>query len=741
MGILDGATAAVGAVGSAASLVGAGPASALSGVADTLGSGLKGITSFLSGLSGAKGPKLPLPNPLGAYATYDYILGIGILTKDDLNNPDSTYRAGKRIPLVCKSANADYSNRVLTPYGRFDFFIDNLVLNSTIGMEAGNNTNVSTITFDIIEPYSMGMFLMAIQTAAQKSGWDNYRDAAFLLTIQFRGNKENGQMEIIKNTARQIPFKFTSFAMSVTQSGAKYTVTANAYNQEALTTKNANLKTDVAVKGKTVQEVLQTGPKSLQAVVNERLQQYKKAGIVAVPDEVLILFPDEVASSATAAGTKPGQKENKTSATQSTQAAPDDLMIKLGVTYSEVNKTLVQPDGVCNVIGAASMGFDADRKADTPMNGANTVYDPKLKVNVRGNNTFSVEEGNFKFNQNTDIPTAINQVILASSYPEKALDVANLTPTGMRQWWRIDTQVYVRGSKENLTKTGKLPRLIVYRVIPYEAHSSRITAPNVKAPGFDQLKKQAVKHYNYLYTGKNTEVLRFDIDFKASLDALMTADSLKGSQDIQTSDAQGSSTEDKANKKGLEDGKQPDKKSTPSSVAFAADGTRTDKRGGGGADTSVTRAARIFHDAITYGSDMITLNMDIIGDPYWIAQSGTGNYTSKPVTTNLNEDGSVNYQTGEVDILVNFRTPVDLNQATGLYNFGGASKSAPVLQFSGLYYVNTIVSNFKQGKFTQTLSGARRVQQESDGAGDAKGTLNVSSDDPANDPGMKDFYG
>ena len=83
----------------------------------------------------------------------------------------------------------------------------------------------------------------------------------------------------------------------------------------------------------------------------------------------------------------------------------------------------------------------------------------------------------------------------------------------------------------------------------------------------------------------------------------------------------------------------------------------------------------------------------------------------------LNEDGSVNYQTGEVDILVNFRTPVDLNQATGLYNFGGASKSAPVLQFSGLYYVNTIVSNFKQGKFTQNMELNRVMDKPTEAYG------------------------
>jgi hypothetical protein len=718
-------------VNSAKALIDAGPASALSSVSNAIGGAVNSISSFLSSIGNPNNIKLPLPNPLSAYATYDYVLGIGVLTKFDINNPDTTYRAGKRVPLVAKSANADPSNRIQTPYGKFDFFIDNLVLNSTIGFEKGNNTNVTTLSFDITEPYSMGLFLIAIQTAAQNAGWDNYRECPFLLTIDFRGNKESGIMEKVPNTSRQIPFLFASYSMNMSQMGAKYSCTCNAHNGPALASKTSELKSDTSIKGATVQEVLQTGEKSLQAVVNQRLQQYKKDKIVNVPDEVLILFPNEIASES-APQNDTAQTEKKSTATTSTKAAPSDIMKKLGVAYSDVNKTLIQPDGQCNAIGRASMGYSIDRKGDTPVSNDNAVYNAKTKVYTRGDNTSPVNVGNFKFSQNTDIPTAINQVLMASQYANLALDAANLTKTGMRKWWRIDTQVYVLESKANLKQTGKSPRLIVYRVIPYETHSSRLAAPNVKAPGFDELKKQAVKHYNYLYTGKNTEVLKFDIEFKASIDALMTADSLKRSQDVVTESQTGSNISQEAEKQPLGKGNNPSKEpgTHATTVSYTNTSTGSDKRGGG-PDDYASRAAKVFHDAITYGSDMITLNMDIMGDPYYVAQSGQGNYTSKPETSNLNKDGSVNWQSGEVDIIVNFRTPIDINQSTGLYNFGGQSKSAPVIGFSGLYYVNGIVSNFRGGRFTQTLSGARRIQQELKEEGTKEQVLNVSTPQPA----------
>jgi hypothetical protein len=111
---------------------------------------------------------------------------------------------------------------------------------------------------------------------------------------------------------------------------------------------------------------------------------------------------------------------------------------------------------------------------------------------------------------------------------------------------------------------------------------------------------------------------------------------------------------------------------------------------------------------------MTNLEIEIIGDPYWIAQSGMGNYTAQPTQFyNLNTDGSVSYQNGEVDCVVNFRTPIDINQTTGLYDFGGKSSTAPIMQFSGLYQVTQVYSTFANGQFKQTLTGLRRPLQES----------------------------
>jgi hypothetical protein len=726
MSLLDSATNAV---TTATTALSTGPASALSAVGDAVGGVLKSAGSFLTTLGGSK---LPLPNVLSAYTTYNYVLSIGVLTDNDINYPDSTYMAGKQIPLICKSANAEPFNRIATAYGKFDFFIDNLSLTSNVGFEKSSNTNVFKIGFSITEPYSMGMFTIALQTAAFQAGWKNYRDAPFLLKIEFRGNDING-MKSVPNATRYIPFKFIKIGMKVNEKGSVYDIKTIPFNHQALSKRNTAFKSDVAFKGATVQEMLQTGEKSLQAVINQRLQQQKEDNQVKVPDEVLILFPTDVASSASAAAST-SNKESKGGATTSTAGQGGGgggaLFEKLGVAKSKLNKTLVQPDGQCNALGKASMGFGLDKRGDPAFGSENKIWDAKNRVWARGNSTSNVKEGEFRFTQDTDIVNAINQVLLASNYPSETLDPGKLTPEGMRNWWRIDTQYYSISSDENDDSTGKKPSLIVYRVVPYQVGTDRTNPPNTAPPGIKNLKKQVVKEYNYLYTGKNTEIMKFDIEFNTSFSIRMAADGLKRSQDVQLDSG---STAVKTNVIDPQpDGSKvvPKAGVIPTSVSYDLTATSSDRFGGGGPDTMATRAARVFHDAITNGVDMLKLNMEIWGDPYYIAQSGTGNYTSKPSAfQNLNSDGTMNYQNGEVHIGVNFRTPIDINQSTGLYNFAGGN-SAPVVQFSGLYRVRQIVSTFNNGQFKQTLTGSRVMQQENPTAGTAAKTFTTSNTTP-----------
>ena len=717
MSFLDQATSAV---GKAAKI--AGVAVAVSKVVTSLGAAT-GLSSLVDAVSGAfksfntmfkqlDGVSLPLPNPLHAYASYSYVLGLGILTDAEINDPDATYMAGSRPRLLCKSASTDPNNRVQTPYGKFDFYIEDLVLDHQMGFEDGENTNVTDFSFKVVEPYSMGGFLTAVQQLALEQGHDTWTEAPFLLTIEFRGNKETGQMVSIPNTLRYIPILISDIGFTVNQDGSVYTVTGMPWGASGLTDANNNLKADVTCTGSSVQQLLQTGEKSLQVALNKRQQMLVETGVIDIPDEYLILFPQDLSSAATSGAT--GDSDNFSPASGSTDVgSSSDIEKLLGVSRGGPNNNLQQSGDQANSIGQSLIDFDKDSatKDGVPMGQDLNVYDNKSGTFFKGKLTITPGESDFKFSQDSDIVNAINQVVLKSTYIKKAFEPENLTPEGYRNWWRIDCQVYNIGSVR--ANTGTKPKLFVYRVHPFNVHSSRLMPAGHRAPGYDALKLQVVKEYNYIYTGANVDVMKFDITFNPGFAYEMAADGLQRTQDSvsETRDG-GAKDETKDVVSPLPNGKLPQPGSTPTIVKFIKTLTGTDRGGGGGSDNQSVRAARLFHDAVTNTEQaMMDLNMEIIGDPYYIVQSGQGNYTASATQyTNLNSDGSVNYQNGEVDIMVNFRTPVDINQTTGLYTFAGGTTRLD--QWSGLYSIQNVTSTFKLGQFTQVLKGMRRPLQE-----------------------------
>ena len=703
-------------------------------ITNTVATAVSGVKDILSDIFGSAEqfikqidvPQVPIPNPLHDYATYNYVLGIGCLSQEEINDPDNTYIAGRPVKLICKSANADPENRILTPYGKFNFYIENLVMENLVGFNQNMNTTAVTFSFTIIEPYSMGLFMLACQQASQELGHKNFREAPFLLTIEFRGNTETGQMVNIPNVKRNIPFILTDVTMTVDELGARYQCEAMGTHLKGMTDSFSTLKSDASVKGKTVQEVLQTGEKSLQAVVNQRFKQFVEQKIRKVPDEIIILFPENVATASSEPQSQ--TKETKEGATTASSGSGRSVEQKLGVSRSNKNSTLVQQEGQCNAIGRAKLGFSESRKADAPIGKDNVVWDSDKGVFVRGNNAIDPQESDFRFRQDSSIINAINQVILNSDYSKQTLDANMMTSTGMRGVWSVEVQTYYMGEVEE--STGQCPKLIVYRVVPYKAHSSNLTAPNTKAPGFEELKKQALKEYNYIYTGKNIDVINFKIEINNSFVSLMGADTGNKSADVKTT-AQTSGSVERVNYLNpLSGGQQPsDRPGTmPTNVNYDVTNTNSDKKGGGGVETPGVRAARIFMDAVTNGNDLVDVELEILGDPYFLINSGVGNYTSAPSQyDNLNADGSMNYQNGEVDIIINFRTPIDINDNTGLYNFTGMDPTAPVMQFSGLYKVTEVTSRFENGEFKQTLSCYRRSGQEFEKEASPTTTFNAST--------------
>lgn len=681
--------------------------------------------------------ELPMANILHSYASYNYIFTLSVLDAASINFPNETYKKGQLGQIILKSASGSPDNRVNTAYGKFDFFMDNLSVGSVINLDKDTgNTNATSIKFKVTEIYSMGLLFESLQIAAKAAGYQNYMDVPLLLTIEFKGHLNSAQQGIaadalsIEKTTKHFPLKLQTIEMRVTGRGAEYDVVAYPWNEKGFASSYLELKTDITIRGKTVHQMLQTGERSLQVVLNERLNDAaKKKGIVKVPDQILIMFPSDLTSGAPTTDDN-GGSATQTPGTGAVQGGDITTKLKVAILAKEEggNGTLIQQTADMNMLGRASMGFTPERIGEASFAKDGLVYDETSKVYTRGNIAIDPTEGTFKFSQGTDIPNAINQVLLMSDYGRQALTAAQLSDTGKIPWWRIEAQVYTIPSNDNLATTGVQPKLIVYRVVPFGIDAASFMPPNVANPKVAQAKKQAVKAYNYIYTAKNLDVINFDIKFKAAFYSAMAADAGKNTAGLQRAkESSGANPAVEA---------QPAPPAAGSSTPLAGEATKpvvydsiTANSGTGvsGKDTPETRAAKEFQNNVLNNPfDMVNTTLTILGDPYYLGDSGMGNYTAaKSQYENMNADYSIDYQTGEVDITVDFRTPIDLDMSKGAYTFGPTKL---INQFSGLYQVTRVESTFNRGRFTQVLTLIRRPGQTTDTSADTGGTVKLLQD-------------
>ena len=140
------------------------------------------------------------------------------------------------------------------------------------------------------------------------------------------------------------------------------------------------------------------------------------------------------------------------------------------------------------------------------------------------------------------------------------------------------------------------------------------------------------------------------------------------------------------------------------------------QKGGSGFKNVEQLVAENFQKAfVDNGSgDLITIDLDILGDTYWMVESGQANHIDGAAPrSQTTQGGEANYTGGEIYIFISFRTPVDTNTDTGLYEFANQNPSP----FSGVYKVLRCDSEFKGGQFTQKLRCVRMPGQPIDYGG------------------------
>ena len=673
-------------------------------------------------------------NPLEKFASVNYMWTLACLTPKQFNNPalyrnndqvwvnDSyTDSTGKTLSssIIFSSGGRFDSQRAKTLNGTPEYYLQNFTMKTTVGANTKTgNSNAFKFEFDIFEPYSMGLLLQSFQIAAANAGYVNYLDnAPYVLKLDFMGWDELGlSYKAVKS--KYFVLRLTSCKFSVNEGGSTYKVEAVPYNHQgfsdAINTAYNDLKLVASTQG-TVEEILSSGPESLQSVLNAIEQTLVEDKTVGIADKYEIQFPANSASF---------QRENSPLGTQkatSTPGQPEKIVIKGSNT--EVITNFDQND-----IAGSSLGFSQSSGGNMTFKKAGDQYDEKTGVVKRDNMTIDPKNRSFQFSQGQTLTAIINQIVVSSKYAQDAVTSVKNLKDGFIKWFRLDVQIELLDFD---TLVGDFAKKITYRVVPYYVHHSIFSNPNAVPIGYKKLMGQICKGYEYIYSGQNVDVLKFDIQINNMF--------YTGIQPSKPANAATAANQDQSGvaEKPNKESKTGDGKSRAAQTANLGR-SRPHKtpeqlkaiRGGTGETSTEKQVAEQFHKAFTQSSaEMVTVNLEILGDTYWVVDSGQGNYfaTAASPQAQITDDGTMNYESGDVFIYLTFRTPIDVNEATGLYDFPKGESP-----FTGIYRVTMCENIFADGVFKQKLTCLRMPGQQSDYSDSPAEVKSDLKTDPAN---------
>jgi hypothetical protein len=682
---------------------------------------------------------MALINPLHAFSTFNTIFTLSVLTANEVNSPNSTYKIREPSNVLLRSGGGA-TNKTTTYYEdrlgiKLEYFIDNVNIESLVtNNSTTRSSNATSVNFEVVEPYSMGLFLQTLAIAAKEAygnEYVNYLDTPYLLTIEFIGYDDNGNPVVVTdNLTRHYPIQLTDLQFNVNSSGSTYNIEAIPWNETAFFDQIERTNSDIQITGRTVAEVLQDGPFSLSTVLNANLQRQTAEGKEVEADSIAIIFPTSVSST------------NNLGTLQATQIGAAQFIdvdnpgvpgavisgFQTGILDSGVGQNTIDPSiknyvdnfvatqgtqfGVAesiglNDFGAAKIidGFSEAGKSPMPTEGSkykNDVFD-------RSNITLNDELRVYNYGQNTKVTKIIEDVILSSKWGQGLTEVSP-DSNGYVDWFRVQSKVLLDSNKTQQRHSGRLARTYIYEVVPYKVHMSTIQMPTTGGPGYSPMANAVAKEYNYIYTGANSDIINFDIRLNAAFFV-----GLKTDLGNITGDHATGNTQDNTRQGAVEYVQIGGSSNAQNPGGLAKTGnvltSNTSSAGGNGISNSKISAAQQFHNLIINSDvDLLELDIDIFGDPYFMADSGMGNYNSTEAALFLNSDGSLDYQRSETSVIVNFRTPIDYNENNTMYF--PEDQSIAVNAFSGLYRVLTITNTINSGKFTQRLNLLRLRNQD-----------------------------
>lgn len=627
----------------------------------------------------------PQANVLDQFGSYTYSISVYLMSPEQYSTfVQSKVKTIVGYNLLFQSAGAPTNSR--SPYFGEDFYIDGMTLETVFpGKGTRQAHSAASFKMTVIEPNGIS-FIDRLYKAVQDfvphdaSGAINYTAVQYLLAIRWYGWDLNG--ELIKglggntlsdpNAAVEkfIPFRISKLNWGVSNKLVTYEMectpvplaigatTARGtvpYNVELSDgTVRGILSGDVQIattNGTTAPDKANTAPtnkptvrQGLMGAMNDFQKKLVTDGIYEVADEYEIVFVDKADVVANASILKP---ENVVKNLSATPMAPPVTKNATGLDPSRVSVD----NNVRNMTITA--GQQLLQVIDLVIRNSTFISDQARVVNQEEPEIFTDEFGN-----EYEIPR-------------------NTPPTATILWHNVTmSAVPLQYDKKRNDYAFKL----TYYVSTY-------VTPNFDSKYFPVPKFNGVhKSYKYWWTGENTAVLDYQVSFNH-----MYQQTVSGSEP-------GNSATDK-----LRQQRSSSMRDVPKYV-YQTTSTESSQGAQGRANEIAANAAEYLYSP----TDLAETKVRIVGDPAWIMQ---GSLSEGVNPNNFNfggflSDGTINMDSQQILFEVAWQRPQDYDLNTGLSDPYANTNGAREPIQSNVYYAKKVISEFRQGKFEQTIEGS-----------------------------------
>jgi hypothetical protein len=702
------------------------------------------------GSKGTKPKKRKKNNILNSYRSYTYKFTLAALKTEDANNPDSYRYVKSALDLVILQSGGKKStglnatgssgiqsrlNENLTSDdegnanvvydkqggqalvkefnekspGRFDMYIDNVDIKTFMGFSKESNTTFAkSLSFEIFEPYSISGFIEAISVAAVAAGYVSYMEANFLLKIEFIGYLDSEDLPtpepVGEKATRYFPFRFRTVDLDITESGSRYRCTGVPMTDTVLGETVNTLVAPVKITGKTVKDILTDLMVGRTKQQKDSDKDSKTAKDSTKSDEWEIKFP-----TVNSDGSLDFTKDNDIAKSAVLELGKDKAVYGFDDPGTTTKPTGYQLDpnigagGGRGGQGGPTAEQNASRYAGNPTPQENAQNPTEFKL-VPGENTS-------QFNSGMNIHECISSLIRDSTYIRDILAniSGNKDDKDMIPYFMVRTETTYTGGVD--ATAGKSYQKYTYIVTPYKIHVSHVPDYQSLKYDFSKVEPLVFREYDYLYTGQNTDIIKFNLNFNTLFyEAIPKAQGI--SQYAITRDAVGpnQAVNPVVNRKDI-DGDKNKGMSSPKTVPTPA-ASEVQPTGGNGIsplNSPYAILAKNLHESmLNITGSMIKSEIEILGDPYYLVTGGIGNYRPKMEAPGLTKDGEADHNYGQVLIKLNFRNPEDINPLDkgGRMNFGTKKVS-----FSGVFMVREVRSSFRDGQFRQHIDAIRMFGQ------------------------------